>query len=213
MVAYAESRGIHTNLTTNGTLLGDKIDHVFSSGLRQIAFGVYRAERIPSISPQIEDLVRERSKRKAKWPVILMDITIFRESLEEIPDLIETAAASGLDAVILHRIFNVHSPDATGATAYISDDEERELFATAKALAKRRGLRLHLPSKTARPCRAIKECIFVTAEGKATPCCFLPEHVLGDVLLQGVDGVLQSRKYIDFVKTMDGNPVCSRCRM
>jgi MoaA/NifB/PqqE/SkfB family radical SAM enzyme len=41
MVKYAESKGVFTNLTTNGTLIREKIDSIFDSGLREIAFGVY----------------------------------------------------------------------------------------------------------------------------------------------------------------------------
>lgn len=212
MVTYAESIGIYTNLTTNGTLLtGDNIDHVFSSGLRQIAFGVYQVERIPSILPRIEALVKEKRLRGADRPEIHMDITIFRSSLDRIPALIEIAAASGFDAVILHRIFNAYASDTACDMAYISDDEERELFAKAKKTAKKRRLKLYLPPKSTLPCTAVKNCIFVTADGKVTPCCFFPRHVLGDAIRQGVDEVLRSREYMNFIKTMEKNPVCNSC--
>lgn len=213
MVAYAESKGVHTNLTTNGTLIGEKIDRVFDSGLRQIAFGVYREDRIPVILPHVKELVRERGRHGLRRPEIHMDITIFRETLDRIPALIEAASESGFDAVILHKIFNAYSPEALGAMSYISDKEEKELFARAKRSAKQRGLRLYLPPKSTLPCRAVKDCIFVTAEGKVAPCCFLPEYVLGDALAQGIEAVLLSGEYMNFVKTMDKNPVCNRCLM
>lgn len=211
MVAYAESRGVHTNLTTNGTLIGEKIDQVFESGLRQIAFGVYREERIPVISSHVKEMVRERDRQGIRRPEIHMDITVFRETLDRIPALIEAASESGFDAVILHKIFNLYSPEAPGAMSYISDKEEREIFTRAKRSARKRGLRLYLPPKRTLPCRAVRDCIFVTAEGKVAPCCFLPEYVLGDAISQGVGAVLRSGEYMDFVKSMDKNPVCSRC--
>lgn len=49
MVEYAESEGVYTNLTTNGTLIGGYIDKILSSGLREIAFGIYHKDRLSSI--------------------------------------------------------------------------------------------------------------------------------------------------------------------
>ncbi|RZB33442.1 MAG: hypothetical protein SRB2_03995 [Desulfobacteraceae bacterium Eth-SRB2] len=243
MVAYAESEGIYTNLTTNGTLIGKKIDQIFSSGLREIAFGVYHKDRLSSILPQIKDLIREKNEQGLNIPKIYMDITIFKENLKQIPVLVDIASELGMDAVILHRIFNVYPvresrPLSGGemskkcgkiagfktsselsngvynvnpSTEYISDEEEKELFIEVKRLAKKWRLKLYLPQRRSLPCKAVKDCIFVTAEGKVTPCCFLPEFFLGDALKQGVKNIALSGKYNNFVKTMSKHPICARC--
>jgi len=209
MIEYAESQGIYTNLTTNGTLIGENIDSIFGSGLTEIAFGVYDNQLLRSILPKIKDLVSERERRELKIPQIYMDITIYKGNLDEIPDYLAHAAESEVDAVILHRLFNVYKVDP--AIEYISAKEEKGLFKELKREAKKRSLKLYLPPKHCVPCRVVKRSIFVTAGGKVTPCCFLPEFYLGDALQEGVNKVMSSKKYADFVKTMGKHPICGKC--
>ena len=209
MVEYAESEGIYTNLTTNGTLIGENIDRVFSSGLREIAFGVYDKQLFGSILPRIKELIKEKKKRELKVPGIYMDITIYKENLDRIPDFLAHAAESGVDAVILHRLFNVYKVDP--AMEYISVKEEKGLFKELKREARNRNLKLYLPPGHSLPCRVVKRSIFVTAGGKVAPCCFLPEFYLGDALREGVKKVMSSKRYAGFVKSMTKHPICSRC--
>jgi len=209
MVEYAESQGIHTNLTTNGTLIEENIDRVFSSGLREIAFGVYHNELLLSVLPQIRNLISQRDKQGLKMPRIYMDITIYKENFDRIPDFLAHAAESGADAVILHRLFNVYKVDSTAE--YISVKEQKALFAEVKRQARKRGLKLYLPPKHSLPCRVVKHSIFVTAARNVTPCCFLPEFYLGDALKKGVQKIIHSKRYADFVKTMGEHPICSKC--
>jgi len=209
MVEYAESEGIYTNLTTNGTLIRENIDRVFSSGLREIAFGVYDNQLFESILPCIKELAREKKRRGIKLPGIYMDITIYKGNLDLIPDFLAHAAESGVDAVILHRLFNVYKIDPV--LEYISVKEEKSLFKELKREAKKRSLKLYLPPGHSLPCRVVKRSIFVTAGGKVTPCCFLPGFYLGDALNEGVKKVMSSKRYVDFVKSMEKHPICSRC--
>jgi len=209
MVEYAESQGVYTNLTTNGTLIRENIDRVFGSGLRVIAFGVYDKQLLGSILPGIKELVREKKKRDFKLPVIYMDITIYKGNLDRIPDFLEHAVEAEIDAVILHRLFNVYNVDPT--VEYISAKEEKSLFIEVKRLAGKRSLKLYLPPKHSLPCKVVKRSIFVTARGQITPCCFLPEFYLGDALKEGVKKVMSSKKYADFVKTMGKHPICGKC--
>ena len=210
MIEYAESEGVYTNLTTNGTLIGEYIDMVFGSGLREIAFGVYDNQLLRSILPEIKGLVKERDRQGLKRPRVYMDITIYKGNLGRISDLLELAAESRVDAVILHRLFNAYNVDPSAE--YISTEQERRLFTEAKALARKRRLKLHLPQRHSLPCSVVKRCIFVTAKGKVTPCCFLPELYLGDALREGLKKIIGSRGYANFVKTMREHPICSRCR-
>ena len=60
MIRYAESKGVSTSLTTNGTLVQENIDGIFGSGLREIAFGVYDRELFSKVASQIEELIREK---------------------------------------------------------------------------------------------------------------------------------------------------------
>jgi MoaA/NifB/PqqE/SkfB family radical SAM enzyme len=209
MIGYAESKGVITELTTNGTLVHQNIDKIFSSGLREIAFGVYNMSLAQQRLPQIEELVKTRKGQGLDKPKIYFDIVVYRGNLGQIPALVNLAAEVGIDAVVLHRLFNVYGVDASIEAA--SDEEERELFAEVVQLAARLRLELYLPPKLTSPCQVVRHSIFVTAEGKATPCCFLPEFYLGDALSQGVARIMRSREYTTFVKNMVNFHICGRC--
>jgi MoaA/NifB/PqqE/SkfB family radical SAM enzyme len=211
MIGYAESSGVSTNLTTNGTLIGDKIDDVFASGLREIAFGIYDRELFLKSLPRIKELVREKNRRRSKIPKTYLDITIYKENLAQIPELVgELAPEAAVDAVILHRLFNVHKVDPS--LEYISVEEEDELFDKVRRLARTLKLEIYLPPKHSFPCRIVKRSIFVTAEGKVTPCCFLPEFYVGNAFEEGIQKSLRSKAYTEFVRNMKKHPICSQCR-
>jgi len=211
MIEYAESKGVFTNLTTNGTLVRENIDSILSSGLREIAFGVYdRALFSSQSSPQIKDLTKEKKRRGLEKPKTYLDITIYQDNLSQIPDLVKLAPELWIDAIILHRLFNVYKVDP--AIKYISIEEEERLFVEVRELAKVLKLELYLPPKHSFPCQIVKRSIFVTVQGGVTPCCFLPEFSLGNALESGVGETMRSKAYIDFVKNMKGHPICSKCQ-
>ena len=139
-----------------------------------------------------------------------LDVTIYKENLSQILDLIRLAPELPVDAVILHRLFNVYKVDPT--IEYLSADEEGELFVEASQLAKVLKLELYLPPRHSLLCRIVERSIFVTAEGRVTPCCFLPEFYLGNALERGVGGIRHSKAYSDFVSNMKKHPICSQCQ-
>ena len=210
MIEYAEAKGVGTNLTTNGTLISEKMDQIFGSGLREIAFGIYERELFSQSLSQIEELIREKKRRRSKKPKTYLDITIYQENLGGILDLIELAPELQIDAVILHRLFNVYKVDP--AMKYISAEEEDELFAEVRRLANILKLEIYIPPKHSYPCRIVKRSIFVTADGRVTPCTYLSEFYLGSAFEQGVDKIMRSKAYADFVKNMKTHPICSRCQ-
>jgi MoaA/NifB/PqqE/SkfB family radical SAM enzyme len=210
MVRYAESKGVSTNLTTNGTLLRENINNIFSSGLREIAFGIYDKEFFSRSLPQIGELTAEKSRRGFKRPKTYLDITIYKENSAQILDLVKLAPELQVDAVVLHRLFNVYKVDPT--VKYLSDNEEKELFTEIKRWARRLKLELYLPPKHTSPCRIVKRSIFVTADGRVTPCTYLSEFYLGDALEQGVGEVMHSEAYAEFVSNMKQHPICSKCQ-
>lgn len=210
MIRYAESKGISTNLTTNGTLIRENIDNILESGLREIAFGVYDKELLSQNLAKIEELVREKKKRGLRIPKTYLDITIYKENILQILDFVRLAVELQVDAVILHRLFNVSKVDP--GIEYISSEEEEELFAELRGAAKISKLELYLPPRHSFPCRIVKRSIFVTVEGKVTPCCYLPELFLGSALETGVRSIIRSKEYTEFVKNMKRHPICSKCQ-
>ena len=210
MVRYAEAKGISTNLTTNGTLLQENIANILSSGLREIAFGIYDKGLFCQVIPQIEKLIEEKRKHNSRRPKTYLDITIYDGNLEQIPELVRLGPELGIDAVILHRLFNTYKVDSS--IEYISQEEEENLFAELRRWANSSESELYLPPKHSYPCRIVERSIFVTVDGGVTPCTYLPDLCLGNALEDGVSQVMQSKAYTDFVKNMKNHPICSKCQ-
>ena len=210
MVRYAEAKGISTNLTTNGTLLQENIANILSSGLREIAFGIYDKGLFCQVIPQIEKLVEEKRKHNSRRPKTYLDITIYDGNLEQIPELVRLAAELGINAVILHRLFNICKVDSSIKS--ISQEEEENLFAELSRRANSSRSELYLPPKHSYPCRIVERSIFVTVDGGVTPCTYLPDLCLGNALEDGASQVMHSKAYTDFVKNMKNHPICSKCQ-
>jgi sulfatase maturation enzyme AslB (radical SAM superfamily) len=209
MVKYAESQEVSTELTTNATLLQTNIERIFASGLSSIAFGIHNKENLPVVVPQIKELIAQRNREKLSKPKTYIDIVIYHGNQNHIADIIETAAEVSIDAVVLHRVFDMRQVGPE--TGYISVQDEKRLFARVKNLARKLRLKLYLPPEPSTPCRAVKQSLFVTCEGNVTPCPYLPGLCLGGALNGGLKEVISSDRYRGFVKNMKNHPVCSKC--
>lgn len=146
MIRYAEAKGVHTNLTTNGTLIEENIGNVFDSGLREIAFGICNKDVLLKFIPKREKLMSEKARLGSGTPKTYLDITIYAESYDEIPDMIKLAKEAGIDAVILHRLFNVYNVDPD--VKYVSKNEEEKLFHAVNELKKDLKFEIYLPPET-----------------------------------------------------------------
>ena len=209
MVKYAESKGISTELTTNATLLQTKIEEIFTSGLSTIAFGLHKRENLSVVMPQIQELITQRNRENLSKPKACVDIVIYRENQDEITGLIKASAELNVDGVVLHRVFNIYK--AVREVEYISVQEEKVLFAKVKKLARKLKVKLYLPPRPSIPCRAVRYSLFVTSEGKITPCPYLPEFYMGDALNEGLKEVIYSQRYRTFLRNMKKHPICNIC--
>ena len=209
MIAYAEAKRIRTSLTTNGTLIGSRIDMILSSGLHEIAFGVFQKDLFHSVYSNIADLVRKRNEAGLKYPVIYLDITVHNENVDQIPEFIKDAAKLKVDAIILHRLFHSH---LTGSgLQYISEKSEKALLIKALKQTKALKLKAYLPPKHSKPCQIVKRSLYVSAKGDVTPCCFLPTTIMGTAFAANKKSLLKSMQYKNFLKTMEKHSVCSQC--
>ena len=127
MIEYAKRQGIKTSLTTNATLVGKNIGNILDSGLDSIAFGYYDMDILKKSIENVGELIIEKKKRNSKSKLkTYIDITIYKDNTEEIFEVIREGSAIGVDAAILHRLFNVYNVDK--GFENLSKREEEELF-------------------------------------------------------------------------------------
>ncbi len=207
MLRYAKSRGVITNLTTNGTLVEEHVADILDAGVNDIAFGIYHVNFLDRFQAGLEKLLAERARRNLRIPKTYFDITVYRDNCDEIIKLIETAMESGVDAVILHRLFNIYGVDE--GIEYITRDEEEELFREVRNLGKEKRYRIYLPKRHSLPCVYVKRSIFVSCDGEVTPCCYLVNDSLGNALNDEFKTILRART--EFIRKMHVHPVCNKC--
>ena len=207
MIEYAKKRGVRTSLTTNGTLVGDNIDNILNSGLDDIAFGFYDMNILMKSMDNVIELIREKKKEKSTLRTFF-DITLYKGNVDEVFEVIRKANEIGADAAVLHRLFNTYNVNKEFES--LSKKEEEELFDKVKALEKESNFKIYLPKKHTLPCRVVKSTIFVTYDGRVTPCCFLPEFYVGDIE-EGMRNIFRSKEYGNFLVNMKIHSVCSKC--
>ena len=208
MVAYASSRGSVTSLITNGTLLSEELaEELFKSGLRELVFGVYRFKMLEEVSSKIALAVGLKERLRVKRPKIVVDVTVYEDNRSEVLDLVREAANLGVEAINMHRIFNLHDPRHRA----LSPLEEQELFDEVKRLSRSLKFEVVLPKRHEFPCRIARYSVFVTWDFKVTPCCFLYNEVLAEGPHVKLKELAKSRAYKEFLSRGGLNPTCSRC--
>ncbi len=199
MIRYVKSLGIKASLCTNGFLVKDKVEEIIGSGLDELSFGIYTLKGRERAVEGIREVLELRDGK----PVVYVDVTIMRDNLEEIPELVKYFLDMGVDGVVLHRVFNVYKVDPD--VEYIDKREEKELFKTLKRIG---GKRVYLPTRHTNPCRVVLMTIFVTWDLKQCPCVYLSETYLGDAR---TDFGTMLRRHLKFVMGMRRNEICRKC--
>ncbi|AEH06066.1 radical SAM protein [Methanothermococcus okinawensis] len=110
MVSYVHSLGVKTSLCSNGTLLDKRLDELLNSGLDEIAFGIYSLEGKDKVIENIRMLVEE-AKRNNNPIKTYIDITMFKDNLENIPEIIDKGIDIGVSGIVLHRLFDIYGVD------------------------------------------------------------------------------------------------------
>jgi len=200
-ISVVKKLGKKASLSTNGTRVIELMDNILDSGLDELTFGIYTLSRRDAIDA-MRRFIEARNRRGVDMKVYL-DVTIFRDNIDEIPKLVKIGLESGVDGVVLHRVFNVYGVDPS--IKYIGPHEEKALFRAVKEVG---GDRVYLPTKHTWPCRVVLHTMFVTWNCLQTPCVFLPLETLGDARVS-YDEML--RRHLRFVAGMKRHDVCSKC--
>lgn len=249
MVGHLAGRGAHVVLNTNGTLLDDRRgDDVTAAGLGELRVSldaatpetflrVRGADVLPRILRNVERFTTRRATRGEPRPEVSAWATALRENLDELPDLVRTAAAIGVRRVHLQRlVFNGLGLAVREQSVYrdLAAREEAVLAACREAAAAS-GVALTGSGGThgegavgggrgaeGRPwqsCRRPWKVLYVTAHGNVMPCCIAPfattdfaAITLGNVARDGVAGVWNGPAMRAFRRRHQGDDPPAPCR-
>src|SRR3954468_15067169 len=235
MVRYLKDRGTYVLFNTNGTLLTERKGRaLIDSGLDELRVSLDAAEPVAFEAVRGRDMfarivrrVREfRALQRtlgAEAPVVSLWLTGLKETVGQLADFVRLAHAMDVPEVYLQRL--VYFPEGRGmarpdqALFAGNEDADGALIREAEELAGSLGIAFNAsgatdpaaslkPGETAQPwslCRRPWTLMYITAHGRALPCCIAPFSVrgydsitLGDATQQNLREIWNGARYRDF---------------
>src|SRR5438874_5165985 len=235
MIRYLKDRGTYVLFNTNGTLLSEKRGReLIDSGLDELRVSLDAAEprafklvrgrdmfaRIVRNLRAFRALQRELG---AETPRVSLWLTGLKETVDQLCDFVRLAHDLDIPEVYLQRL--VYFPEGQGLARPQSalfaggDDEEGRRVREAEALARDLGISFNAsgatdpaasltPQDEAQPwslCRRPWSLMYVTAHGRAIPCCIAPfsmrgydSFTLGDATQQSLREIWNGPNYQAF---------------
>ena len=251
MIAYLKARGTYVLFNTNGTLLSErKGRELIDIGLDELRVSLDAAEpeafklvrgrdMFDRIVKKVRAFTTLQAKLGAERPRVSLWLTGLKETLDQLPDFVTLAHGMGVKEVYLQRL--VYWPGAPGLARPESalfeklDREEQAVLAAAQARADALGIAFNASGATepdaslqrARDdqpwslCRRPWSLMYITAHGRALPCCIAPfsmrgydSFTLGDATQASLREIWNGPAYRDFRRALLSDqppPSCAGC--
>jgi MoaA/NifB/PqqE/SkfB family radical SAM enzyme len=209
MIRYLKDRGTYVLFNTNGTLLSEKKGReLIEAGLDELRVSLDAAEphafKLVRGRDMFARIVRNirafralQRELKAELPRVSLWLTGLKETVDQLNDFVRLAHEIEVPEVYLQRL--VYFPEGQGLARPESalfaggDDEEGRRVREAEDLARQLGIAFNASGATdpaaslkredeAQPwslCRRPWTLMYVTAQGRALPCCIAPFSLRG----------------------------------
>jgi MoaA/NifB/PqqE/SkfB family radical SAM enzyme len=251
MVRYLKRRGVHVLFNTNGTLLDERRGRALvEAGLDELRVSLDAAEphafqlvrgvdAFQRIVHHVKAFTARQRELRLELPRVSLWLTGLKETLAQLPRFVELASELGVGEVYLQRL--VYFPGGQGLARPESalfdnlDVKEEDILRRAEERARALSVAFNA-SGAAEPgtsvrrtaagnpwslCRRPWTLMYVTATGRALPCCIAPfslrgyaSFTLGDATRETLLGIWNGPRYQEFRRALasDRPPdVCSRC--
>jgi MoaA/NifB/PqqE/SkfB family radical SAM enzyme len=251
MIRYLKDRGTYVLFNTNGTLLTARRGReLIDSGLDELRVsldaaepGAFRLVRGRDMFGRIVRNVRAfralQRELVAATPLVSLWLTGLKETVGQLGDFVQLAHDMDVPEIYLQRL--VYFPEGQGlarpdqALFAGGDDEEGRLIREAEGLARSLGLAFNAsgmtdpaaslrPGDTAQPwslCRRPWTLMYITAHGRALPCCIAPfsmrgydSFTLGDATQASLREIWNGGRYQAFRAALLSDappPSCAGC--
>ena len=254
IVAYLHGRGVYTLFNTNALLLNEARGRaLIEAGLDELRISMDGAspetyarvrgvnqKALPHIIRNLAAFERLKAELGAERPRTSLWFTAMRENIEELPQLVDIAAQTGVREVYVQRFIYFGKGLATEEQAIFNHGKQREqeLIAATGARCAAMGVRFtatgastpavyiardaaHDTSPAARPwsgCRRPYKLAYITAHGSVYSCCFAPFHpgprqerLLGNALEQPFEAIWNGERYRAFRSAFESDNPWSQC--
>jgi MoaA/NifB/PqqE/SkfB family radical SAM enzyme len=248
MIRYLKARGTYVLFNTNGTLLTAKKGRgLIDSGLDELRVSLDAAEPVAfklvrgrdmfaGIVKKVRAFRGMQRELSAERPRVSLWLTGLKETVHQLADFVRLAHDMDVAEVYLQRL--VYFPESQGlarpdeALFAGRDDAEGRLIREAEGLAKELGIAFNAsgatdpaaslqPEATAQPwslCRRPWTLMYITAHGRALPCCIAPfsmrgydAFTLGDATQETLRDIWNGERYRDFRTALLSDAPPSSC--
>jgi len=251
MIRYLKERGIYVLFNTNGTLLTKKNgQELIDAGLDELRVSLDAAESsvfqmvrgkdmFDRIVTNVGNFIAMQRTNHTQLPRVSLWLTGLRETLAQLEAFIRLAHRLGVMEVYLQRM--VYLPEGQGlarpesALFEHTSRQEEEVLHRAEAVAQELGVLFNASGAT-EPGTSIKKqkddhpwslcrrpwsLMYITANGRALPCCIAPfsmrgydSFTLGDATQQSMREIWNGERYQEFRRALlspQPPPACSSC--
>lgn len=234
MIVYTKGKGHKVGITTNGLLLAHFVERFIEISLDKLTVSLDNVDEYsdkiaareghPSnkiVQQNIESFIRSRGV-KGK-PLLTMQITIHNK--QQCLEAVRFAGEAGADRVYLVRL---NAPLDSIGFKRPGLEEEREIYQEAEVIAGKYRLQVdnnytigngffRLLYKRLRfvmyrfdkYCPKPYDYLYITLDGKVTPCCDLPRYEIGNILKQSLGDIWHGEN-IRYFRKRQGE-VCGNC--
>ncbi|HEX8982718.1 MAG TPA: radical SAM protein [Ktedonobacterales bacterium] len=253
IISYLRGRDIYTLFNSNALLLNEARGRaLIAAGLNELRISMDGAspetyarvrgvnqKALPYILRNLAAFERLKMELGAEQPRTSLWFTAMRENIEELPQLVDIAAQTGVREVYVQRFIYFGKGLATEDQAIFhhAKQREQELIAATGARCEAMGVRFTatgastpavyigrdaaLDGANPRPwtgCQRPYTLAYVTAHGSVYSCCFAPFHpgprrerLLGNALEQPFDDIWNGERYRAFREAFESDTPWSQC--
>ncbi|RUP14207.1 MAG: radical SAM/SPASM domain-containing protein [Methylobacterium sp.] len=248
IVRYLKDRGTYVLFNTNGTLMQPKrFRELIETGLDELRVSLDAADRasyrrvrgkdfFDRIVRDVGRFVAFQKAAGATTPRVSLWLTGLKETVDQLPAFVRLAAEMGVTEVHLQRlVFDEGGYGMARADLSLFESaqtEEAAAIAEAEALGRALGVTLDASGATEpgislkrqedrawATCRRPWSLMYVTAHGRALPCCIAPfsvrgysNYTLGDATQATLREIWNGTAYRDFCMSLLSDAPPAPCR-
>lgn len=220
MVKHANEKGIYTATSTNAHFLDDEtarktvesgLDRLIISidGTTQEVYEQYRVNgSLEKVKEGVGNMVKWKNRLKSKTPHLIFQFLVVRPNEHQVEEVKQLSKEMGIDEV---RFKTAQVYDYEQGNPLIPINEKYARY------YKNGDGSWHIKNNMDNHCWRLWHSCVITWDGQVVPCCFDKDasHSLGDLKMEGFDGIWQSEPYKRFrsavIKSRKEVDICSNC--
>lgn len=195
ILAACKTIGCMATFTTNGVILRKFADDIVARGADEICVSVdgmeamkkWRYVDVDKVLDGIDAVNEAKHRQNRKTPRITVNCVVTRDSLPELPELVERLGQKGVERITLLHLIAYEEAQTAQSVLPIHADAER-VFAEVRAIADKHRMQVLLPPAPGDQsrCRQPFLALFINWDGDVRPCCMSTFNERGALLAGNV---------------------------